>query len=45
MADGFSEDIVEHAGIEILKELGWLYLHGSVTRPTDRRRSDRRFRM
>ena len=23
MASGFSEDIVEHAGIEVLKDLGW----------------------
>lgn len=30
---GFSEDIVEQAGIEILKGLGWAYLHGSVIAP------------
>jgi type I restriction enzyme R subunit len=30
---GFSEDIVENAGIETLKSLGWLYLHGSIIAP------------
>ncbi len=30
---GFSEDTVEQAGIETLKSLGWLYLHGSVIAP------------
>jgi type I restriction enzyme R subunit len=30
---GFSEDIVEQAGIEILKDLGWLYLHGTSIAP------------
>ncbi|MBB4302130.1 type I restriction enzyme R subunit [Rhodobium orientis] len=30
---GFSEDTVEQAGIETLKTLGWLYLHGSVIAP------------
>ncbi len=30
---GFSEDIVEEAGIEILKDLGWLYLHGTSIAP------------
>jgi type I restriction enzyme R subunit len=30
---GFYEDIVEHAGIETLKSLGWLHLHGSVIAP------------
>ncbi|MFA4892702.1 type I restriction endonuclease subunit R [Brevundimonas sp.] len=30
---GFSEDIVEHAGIEILKELGWSYFHGTSVAP------------
>lgn len=30
---GFSEDTVEQAGIETLKALGWLYLHGSVIAP------------
>lgn len=30
---GFSEDIVEHAGIEILKELGWNYFHGTSVAP------------
>lgn len=33
MASGFSEDIVEHAGIEILKELGWTYFHGTSVAP------------
>ncbi len=33
MADGFSEDIVEHAGIEILKDLGWVHLHGASIAP------------
>ena len=33
MADGFSEDIVEHAGIEILKDLGWVHLHGTIIAP------------
>ena len=33
MADGFSEDIVEHAGIEILKDLGWTYFHGASIAP------------
>lgn len=31
--NGFSEDIVEHAGIEILKELGWNYFHGTSVAP------------
>jgi type I restriction enzyme, R subunit len=31
--NGFSEDIVENAGIETLKSLGWLYLHGSIIAP------------
>lgn len=30
---GFSEEIVENAGIETLKSLGWIYLHGSVIAP------------
>ncbi len=30
---GFSEDIVEEAGIEVLKELGWLHLHGVSIAP------------
>jgi len=30
---GISEDIVEYAGIEILKDLGWNYLHGMVIAP------------
>lgn len=30
---GFSEDVIEHAGIEILKDLGWRYLPGSVIAP------------
>lgn len=30
---GFSEDTVEQAGIETLKSLGWVYLHGSVIAP------------
>jgi len=30
---GFCEDFVEQAGIETLKDLGWLYLHGSVISP------------
>lgn len=30
---GFYEDIVEYAGIETLKALGWLHLHGSVIAP------------
>ena len=30
---GFSEDTVELAGIETLKSLGWMYLHGSVIAP------------
>ena len=29
----FSEDVVESAGIETLKSLGWLYLHGSIIAP------------
>lgn len=33
MIGGFSEDIVEQAGIKTLKSLGWLYLHGSVIAP------------
>lgn len=33
MASGFSEDIVEHAGIEILKDLGWTYFHGASGAP------------
>ncbi len=33
MTFGFSEDIVEHAGIEVLKELGWFHLHGSSIAP------------
>ncbi|WP_336801283.1 type I restriction endonuclease subunit R [Kaistia sp. MMO-174] len=31
--NGFSEEVVEHAGIEVLKELGWNYLHGSSIAP------------
>ncbi|MCX5513746.1 DEAD/DEAH box helicase [Kaistia algarum] len=31
--NGFSEDIVEHAGIEVLKELGWFHLHGTSIAP------------
>ena len=31
--NGFSEDIVESAGIETLKSLGWFYLHGSIIAP------------
>jgi len=30
---GFSEDVVEHAGIEILKDLGWSHLHGAAIAP------------
>lgn len=30
---GFSEDIVELAGIETLKSLGWMHLHGSIIAP------------
>lgn len=30
---GFSEDIVEHAGIEILKDLGWTHFHGTSIAP------------
>jgi type I restriction enzyme R subunit len=30
---GFSEDIVEYAGIEILKDLGWVHLHGVSIAP------------
>ena len=30
---GFYEDIVEHAGIETLKSLGWQHFHGSVIAP------------
>lgn len=30
---GISEDIVEYAAIEILKDLGWNYLHGMVIAP------------
>lgn len=30
---GFSEDIVEHAGIEILKDLGWVHFHGPSIAP------------
>ena len=33
MSQGVSEDTVEQAGIETLKELGWLHLHGSVIAP------------
>ena len=33
MTTGFSEDIVEHAGIQILQDLGWIYLHGSIIAP------------
>ena len=33
MADGFYEDTVEHAGIEILKQLGWAHLHGASIAP------------
>ena len=33
MTPGFSEETVELAGIETLKSLGWLYLHGSVIAP------------
>jgi type I restriction enzyme R subunit len=31
--NGFSEDIVEQAGIAVLKELGWLHLHGVSIAP------------
>ena len=30
---GISEDIVEYAGIEILKDLGWDYVHGMLIAP------------
>ncbi len=30
---GFSEHVVEHAGIEILKDLGWSHLHGAAIAP------------
>ena len=30
---GFSEDIVELVGIETLKSLGWVHLHGSIIAP------------
>ena len=30
---GFSEDIVEEAGIEILKDLGWFHFHGVSIAP------------
>ncbi len=30
---GFSEDIVEEAGIEVLKDLGWFQLHGTSIAP------------
>ncbi|MCB1393705.1 hypothetical protein [Nitrobacter sp.] len=30
---GFYEDIVEQTGIETLKALGWMHLHGSVIAP------------
>ena len=33
MIQGFSEDHVEHAGIETLKTLGWAYFHGGVISP------------
>jgi len=33
MSGGFSENIVEQAGIEILKDLGWLHLHGTSIAP------------
>jgi type I restriction enzyme R subunit len=33
MADGFSEDIVEYAALEILKGLGWTYLPGPQIAP------------
>ena len=33
MSSGFSEDIVEQAGIETLKDLGWFYLPGSMIAP------------
>ncbi len=33
MTSGFSEDVVEHAGIEILKDLGWNHLHGVSIAP------------
>jgi type I restriction enzyme R subunit len=33
MNPGFSEDIVEYAGIETLKELGWLHLPGPSIAP------------
>lgn len=33
MGNGFSEDIVEQAGVEILRELGWLYMPGPVVAP------------
>ncbi len=31
--NGFSEDIVEEAGIAVLKDLGWLHLHGVSIAP------------
>lgn len=34
MADGgFSEEIIEHAAIEILKDLGWFHVHGDSIAP------------
>jgi len=33
MAHGFSEDIVEEAGIEVLKALGWVHFHGTSIAP------------
>lgn len=33
MSGGFAEETVELAGIETLRHLGWIYLHGSVIAP------------
>src|SRR3954451_16643530 len=33
MTQGFAEETVELAGIEALRNLGWMYLHGSVIAP------------
>src|SRR5689334_5852207 len=30
---GFSEDIVEHVAIEVLRDLGWQYAHGATIAP------------
>jgi len=35
MTFGFSEEIVEHAGLTILTELSWLYLPGLSVAPDD----------